>query len=137
MKQRYKCPCCGYLTLFELFEICSMCNWEDDGQDDSHAEERWGGPNGDYTLSEARANFKRHLHMYREPIEDKYEYSLKKLLIQKHHIYIENNEMALWEQIIDVKTKLDNLIGEKITKYEKDIENRRKNGYEGDSEDIG
>jgi hypothetical protein len=114
-----------------------MCNWEDDGQNDPHAEERWGGPNGDYTLSEARTNFIRHLHMYREPIEDEYEYSLKKLLVQKHHIYIQNNDRAIWEQIIDVETKLDKLIGEKITKYEKDIENRRKNGYEGDSEDIG
>jgi hypothetical protein len=27
------------------YEICRLCNWEDDGQDDPHAEEVWGGPN--------------------------------------------------------------------------------------------
>lgn len=26
------CPCCGHLTLYELwaYEICSVCNWEED-----------------------------------------------------------------------------------------------------------
>lgn len=28
----YKCPCCGNYTLSEEgnYEICSICNWEDD-----------------------------------------------------------------------------------------------------------
>ncbi|MFI8189745.1 CPCC family cysteine-rich protein [Streptomyces sp. NPDC085946] len=31
----YPCPCCGFLALGErsTFEICSVCFWEDDGQD--------------------------------------------------------------------------------------------------------
>ena len=64
----YTCPCCGYPTLAERggYEICEICNWEDDGQDDPHADEVWGGPNGDYSLSEARANFEAHLTMYRK-----------------------------------------------------------------------
>jgi cysteine-rich CPCC protein len=41
------------------YEICDVCWWEDDGQDDPHADERWGGPNGSLTLSEARENFRR------------------------------------------------------------------------------
>jgi hypothetical protein len=46
------------------YEICILCNWEDDGQDDPHADEVWGGPNQDYSLAEARKNFKRYLIMY-------------------------------------------------------------------------
>ena len=65
--QREKCPCCGYPTLEErgIFEICNLCNWEDDGQNDSYLDEVWGGPNGDYSLTEARKNFKVNLIMYR------------------------------------------------------------------------
>ena len=67
---RYGCPCCGYPTLSERggYEICWLCNWEDDGQDDPHAEEVWGGPNGPYSLAAARANFKRYLIMH-DPAE--------------------------------------------------------------------
>lgn len=66
--QREKCPCCGFPTLEErrLFEICELCNWEDDGQEDPNADEIWGGPNGDYSLTEARKNFKENLIMYRD-----------------------------------------------------------------------
>lgn len=56
---RYTCPCCGYPTLGERggYQICELCNWEDDGQDDSQADKVWGGPNGAYSLAEARVNF--------------------------------------------------------------------------------
>jgi hypothetical protein len=55
----YKCLCCGYLTLTEeppgSFEICPVCNWEDDlvqGTDPDFA----GGANH-VSLSQARKNF--------------------------------------------------------------------------------
>jgi hypothetical protein len=66
--QREKCPCCGFPTLEERgnFEICELCHWEDDGQDAPFADEVWGGPNGDYSLTEARKNFKENLIMYRD-----------------------------------------------------------------------
>ncbi len=53
------CPCCGYKTLHERngFEICPVCFWEDDGQDDHDADEVHGGPNGSLSLAEARKNF--------------------------------------------------------------------------------
>lgn len=53
------CPCCGYRTLEERchYEICNVCGWEDDGQDNENADESWGGPNGNLSLSQARANF--------------------------------------------------------------------------------
>jgi hypothetical protein len=53
------CPCCGYLTLTarSRFEVCPVCIWEDDGQDDADAHEVRGGPNGMLSLFEGRANF--------------------------------------------------------------------------------
>ncbi|WP_243460725.1 CPCC family cysteine-rich protein [Paraburkholderia largidicola] len=35
-----------------------MCFWEDDGQDDDDADEVLGGPNGDLSLTEGRANYR-------------------------------------------------------------------------------
>lgn len=37
----YACPCCLSITLPErgAFELCPMCFWEDDGQDEHDAEE--------------------------------------------------------------------------------------------------
>jgi hypothetical protein len=63
---RFACPCCGYPTLPELasYEICELCNWEDDGQGDEAADEMWGGANSDYSLTEARINFRKHRVMY-------------------------------------------------------------------------
>lgn len=54
----YCCPCCGYATLDEPsgYDICPICFWEDDGQDDPQADESWGGPNH-ISLTEGRMNF--------------------------------------------------------------------------------
>lgn len=56
-----RCPCCGCKTLSKraAFEICEVCFWEDDGQDDIDANENRGGPNGQLSLTEARINFRR------------------------------------------------------------------------------
>ena len=53
------CPCCGYRTLNERgeYSICTICWWEDDGQDNSRADTTLGGPNGDLSLTQARWNF--------------------------------------------------------------------------------
>lgn len=58
---RGRCPCCFYLTLTERaeYETCPVCGWEDDGQDDKSADEVWGGPNGNLSLTQARYNFAR------------------------------------------------------------------------------
>lgn len=57
----HRCPCCGYRTLGERggYEICSVCFWEDDGQDDHDADRVRGGPNGSLSLTAARANYGR------------------------------------------------------------------------------
>jgi len=56
-----RCPCCGYKTLSHrgAFEICDVCFWEDDGQDDYDADTVRGGPNGGLSLTQARANYRR------------------------------------------------------------------------------
>jgi hypothetical protein len=55
----YDCPCCHYRTLYDRggFEICPVCYWEDDGQDDEDSDTVRGGPNGSLSLTQARANY--------------------------------------------------------------------------------
>ncbi len=88
---RVRCPCCGYPTLLEsaAYEICELCNWEDDGQGEAQANEVWGGPNSDYSLTDARHNFKRFRVMYAPsrdqrivPGDSTLEYETKGLLIE-------------------------------------------------------
>jgi hypothetical protein len=57
--EKYKCPCCGYRTLHDRGgdDICPVCFWEDDGQDDHDALEVRGGPNRELSLAEARRNY--------------------------------------------------------------------------------
>jgi hypothetical protein len=61
MKNKISCPCCGYKTISDRggFEICPICFWEDDGQDDADADKVRGGPNGMLSLTRARQNFRR------------------------------------------------------------------------------
>jgi hypothetical protein len=56
------CPCCGRKSLGEraAWEICRVCWWEDDGQDNIDADEVAGGPNADVSLTAARLNFLAH-----------------------------------------------------------------------------
>lgn len=58
-EKTYRCPCCQYKTLFGRgeFEICPVCFWEDDGQDDHDADSVRGGPNQKLSLTEARQNY--------------------------------------------------------------------------------
>jgi hypothetical protein len=48
------------LTARAVHEVCDLCLWQDDGQDDLHADGIWGGPNGSLSLTEARDNFRDH-----------------------------------------------------------------------------
>lgn len=59
-RKRVACPCCGFLTLSDRggFEMCPVCWWEDDGQDDIDSDIVRGGPNGELSLSQARVNFR-------------------------------------------------------------------------------
>ena len=63
---RLPCHCCRLPTLTErgVYDICPVCWWEDDGQDDADADLVRGGPNGHYSLTRARANTRDHGDMY-------------------------------------------------------------------------
>lgn len=54
----YTCPCCGHRTLPSRgnYDLCSACNWEDDGQDDHDFEVVRVGPNG-ISLERARQEY--------------------------------------------------------------------------------
>ena len=39
------------------FEICPVCGWEDDGQDEHDVDTVRGGPKGRLSLAQARRNF--------------------------------------------------------------------------------
>ena len=55
----YRCPCCHCRTLQQRggYDICPICFWEDDGQDDADADTVRGGPNGLLSLTMARQNY--------------------------------------------------------------------------------
>lgn len=52
------CPCCNYETLVQRgeYDICPVCFWEDDGNNDPN---QYSGPNH-MTLSEGRSNYGRY-----------------------------------------------------------------------------
>ena len=57
----FRCPCCNFKTLLGRghFEMCPVCWWEDDGQDDHDAGQVRGGPNGNLSLRQAQENFRK------------------------------------------------------------------------------
>lgn len=48
-----KCPVCGYLTVSEMWDICPVCFWEYEGEDDTEN----SGANHGLSITEARKNF--------------------------------------------------------------------------------
>ena len=58
--RRFRCPCCKYLTLSSrgYYEICKVCFWEDDGQDEHDADIVRGGPNAELSLRQAQDNYR-------------------------------------------------------------------------------
>lgn len=59
MEIRFRCPCCGYRTLSapESLDLCPVCWWQDDGQEDDDAADVRLTVNGNLSLAEARAHF--------------------------------------------------------------------------------
>lgn len=83
-RERFLCPCCFMPTLDERrsYDICSICEWEDDGQDTDDAEVVRGGPNGDYSLKEARDNFEKYHTMY-HPSDNAFYFGRENLPVRK------------------------------------------------------
>ena len=57
----FRCPCCNFKTLYGRGhdEICPVCFWHDDGQDEADADRVRGGPNGLLSLRQAQISFRR------------------------------------------------------------------------------
>ncbi|MCL2449927.1 MAG: hypothetical protein FWD17_13355 [Polyangiaceae bacterium] len=57
----FRCPCCRFRTLDERsgLDICPVCFWQDDGQDDADADVVRGGWNYTLSLTRARKNYAR------------------------------------------------------------------------------
>lgn len=128
---RYRCPCCGYLTLDEpsSWEICYLCDWEDDGQDDPHADQVRGGSNGDYSLTEARQHFKSNYTMYRQPQYDALTQDGAEEVAIKQAIMLEmdqcNNSKDCddrWERIIALENTLTQLSEQRMERYSANVE---------------
>jgi hypothetical protein len=58
-EKAHRCPCCKFKTLYGRGQdqICKVCFWQDDGQDEAEADEVWGGPNQGLSLRQAQQNF--------------------------------------------------------------------------------
>lgn len=106
---RVNCPCCGFPT-FErkgYDEICMLCDWQDDSIDD--AKKVWGGPNGDYSLEEARNNFQAFFIMYRENEINEAEWELlerKKELIKAYESLLKKNDESAeekWKRVVELE----------------------------------
>lgn len=61
--QLFTCPGCGFPTLNtrEEYDICNVCNWEDEQENEEQADEILGNPNYDLSLNRNRINIERAL----------------------------------------------------------------------------
>lgn len=81
-KKKYKCPCCGYLTLDSVdeYDICPVCYWEDDLIQKKDPEYE-GGANK-VSLRQARENYlslgvceEKYLQYVRKPLREEMDIS--------------------------------------------------------------
>ena len=114
-RDRFLCPCCFMPTLDGRagYEICSICFWEDDGQDTDDAEIIRGGPNADYSLEEARENFKHNHTMYRASDERAFnreikEMPMKKKIYQAFSHAIKTGIESDWVRALEIENEYHN-----------------------------
>ena len=111
--KREKCPCCGYPTISQRgqYEICRLCDWEDDFQSEFEADKVLGGPNGDYSLAEAKNNFKKNFIMYRsnKKANPKIIEMKKSLMKAYEELEKEHEPQSAWEKIRELEKELDHL----------------------------
>jgi rubredoxin len=54
------CEVCGYLTVGEQFDICSVCFWEYEELEPAQYGRATGGPNGALSVMDGRKNFQKY-----------------------------------------------------------------------------
>lgn len=105
------CPSCGYPSIEErcCWKSCSICWWEDDGQDDNTENEICGGPNSDYSLTSYRLAFYRKYKAAKE-VSTKNDLSMLVLLNQlelaEKRLFTGNDTI---ETIKNIISEIDNL----------------------------
>lgn len=105
------CPACGYPSLKEriAWQLCPICWWEDDGQDDNNENEVLGGPNRHYSLTNYRLALYRKLKAVKE-VNTKNSLTMLVLLEQleqaEKKLYI--GEISI-EPIKNIISTIDNL----------------------------
>lgn len=111
-RNRFLCPCCFMPTLEERagYEICPICFWEDDGQDSDDAETVRGGPNGDYSLREARDNFNNHHTMYRPSDKNAFDREMSQMSFKKkmYHAFkqaMQSNDESDWLEALRIENE--------------------------------
>ncbi|WP_035745032.1 CPCC family cysteine-rich protein [Flavobacterium suncheonense] len=104
------CPACGYFTLDERcsWEICLLCFWEDDGQDNFDADKIFGGPNGDYSLTKYRIEFFDEFESFKSENENSELVTEIKLL----DYYISSNEQNIKKVELLINNILKNIKGQ-------------------------
>jgi ribosomal protein L40E len=125
---RVTCPCCGFPMLVDsaAFEICRLCDWEDDGQDTPNADETWGGPNHGYSLAEGRTNFELYLTIYPPAVDTRIggpdtqrEKEIKSEIISAFERMMEDpppEELtALWKRVYESEQALDQELKRRIS----------------------
>lgn len=130
---RYTCPCCGYPTLEAraCYDICCLCDWEDEGQDDDNLAEFAGGPNGAYSLAQARENFVKYYTMYSPNNntsisggDSAERLALKRELIAVFEQLLQSQgkeNITFWQQALKIERKLYNESKQRIKEYEKSL----------------
>ncbi|HEY5994269.1 MAG TPA: CPCC family cysteine-rich protein [Gallionellaceae bacterium] len=130
---RFSCPCCGYPTLDSRagYDICRLCNWEDDGQDDADAAERSGCNHG-YTLEAARENFSKYGTMYtpdNNPTisggDSAGRVQLKRELVAVYGAMLAapgGTMPRLWRRALKIEKALSREQAQRIREYEKSLE---------------
>ncbi len=131
---RTDCPCCGYPTLPEhgAFELCVLCDWENDFQDDADADEVLGGPNGDESLTEARVRFEQYrrsaalgapLRRIDGGQDTLAEHTVKHALIATFDAIMtepdHHHHDALWQQVVAHETELHRARDEQLRQLNK------------------
>ncbi|WIW70181.1 CPCC family cysteine-rich protein [Anaerosinus gibii] len=130
-KRRGVCQCCGYPTLplrdfpqMPTFDICILCDWQDEGQSDKDADKIYGGANKSYSLTNARINFNKDFTMFSIDAELKdgkvrsEKLELKKSLINLFNklkkISDKNEENKIWIKILKIEERLHQIKYETI-----------------------
>ena len=110
---RHFCPCCLMPTLEARaqFEICPICSWEDDGQDDDDSEIIRNGVNGKYSLEEARENFKKYDSVYRPDDSKKPDFlnrnkNLRMKLFESFSHALNSGEESDWKTAVKLQNEV-------------------------------